>query len=51
MAKENLGDIVVDKLHERAKLVRTKLRERYKRTKPLRMEAKRVKEVGEWQME
>jgi len=42
MAKEHFGDIVIDNLHKRAELVRLRLAERYKRTKPLRMVAKRI---------
>lgn len=36
--KESLGDKVVDRLHERRWLVRQKLRETYKKTKPFREE-------------
>lgn len=36
--KENFGDIVIDKLIKRREAVRAKLAERYKRTKPFRME-------------
>lgn len=36
--KENFGDLVIDKLIKRREAVRAKLAERYKRTKPFRME-------------
>ena len=36
--KKGLGDLVIDKLHERRLLVRQKLAQQYKRTKPFRME-------------
>lgn len=36
--KETLGDIVVNRLHERRKLVRARLQEMYKKTKPFREE-------------
>lgn len=38
MAKENMGDRIIEKLHERRETVRGKLRQGYKGVKPFRME-------------
>jgi len=35
---KDIGDIIIDKLHERRELVRTELHKRYKNIKPFRME-------------
>jgi len=36
--KPNIADIVVDKLHERRRMLQFKLADKYKSTKPFRME-------------
>lgn len=45
MAKENFGDIVVDKLHHRFDLVKKKLGEQFKNVKPFRQEPVDDKEL------